>query len=220
MKMLRLVALLVLVVGLAVPVVALQALSGSGNMSVGCTGAIDLGSSYTADRDNTGVGEEAYYFVATDGAGTTIHFFASAVTVGFSGPISSFGWNGGAPQYNPITLRFVSRAGNGFQEQLAGEWTGNCAGLPTFTPPFSGPGLPGNKNLVLFLGDTPILQSPGGEGTGLAMKTCQTAFVIDQKDGFARLFVMGGWVSLANTLDVPEEYGQPGSPVLPQCVGK
>jgi hypothetical protein len=80
--------------------------------------------------------------------------------------------------------------------------------------------LPGKRNLVLFLGDTPVLQAPGGAPTGLAMKTCQTAFVIDEKDGFARLFVMGGWVSLANVVDVPEEYGQRGFPVLPQCVGK
>lgn len=220
MKTLRLMALLILVVALAAPVMALQALTGSGSGTVSCTGFTDLGSSYTADRNNTGVGNEAYYFAATDGAGNTIHYFASAVPVGFVAPIGNFLWNAGVPQYNPITLRFVSIAGNGFQEQLVGEWSGNCAGLPTFEPPFAGPGLPGNKNLVLFLGDTAILQSPGGEGTGLAMKTCQTAFVIDQKDGFARLFVMGGWVSLANTVDVPEEYGQPGSPVLPQCVGK
>ncbi len=220
MKTLRLVALLALVVALAVPIMALQALTGSGSGIVGCTGFTDLGSNYTADRDNTGSGEEAYYFAATDGAGNTIHYFASSVPVSFNGPIGDFPWNGGAPQFNPITLRLVSIAGNGFQEQLAGEWSGNCTGLPTFTPPFVGPGLPGNKNLILFLGDTAVLQTPGGEGTGLAMKACQTAFVIDQKDGFARLFVMGGWVSLANTVDVPEEYGQPGSPVLPQCVGK
>lgn len=220
MKTLRLVMLFLLVVVLAVPVMALQAFTGSGTGIVGCTGFTDLGSSYTADRDNTGSSLEAYYFSATDGAGNNIHYFASSVSVGFTGTIGSFPWNNGAPQFNPITLRFVSIAGNSLPEQLVSEWTGNCTGLPTFVPPFSGPGLPGNKNLILFLGDTAVLQSPGGEGTGLKMKTCQTAFVIDQKDGFARLFVMGGWVSLANTLDVPEDYGQPGSPVLPQCVGK
>jgi hypothetical protein len=216
MRLVRFALFALAIVGLAVPAVATQAFSGSGNGIVGCTGFTDLGSSFTADRDNTGTAQEAYQFIGTDGAGNVFHFFASSVNVGFTGPVGNFSWSG-TPQYNPLTVRFISLAGNGFQEQLVAQWTGECPGLPTF---FGGPGLPGKRNLVLFLGDTPVLQAPGGAPTGLAMKTCQTAFVIDEKDGFARLFVMGGWVSLASTVDVPEEYGQRGFPVLPQCVGK
>lgn len=217
MRLARLMVLMLVLLALAVPMAALQAITGSGNGIVGCTGFTDLGSSYTADRDNTGSSQEAYYLIGTDGAGNVFHYFASSVTVGFSGSIGSFLWNSGAPQFNPLKLRFVSIAGNGFPEQLVDEWTGECPGLPTF---FGGPGLPSKRNLVLFLSETPILQSAGGTPTGLTMKPCQTAFVIDERDGFARLFVMGGWVALANTVDVPEEYGQRGSPVLPQCVGR
>jgi hypothetical protein len=216
MRLVRFALFALAIVGLAVPAVATQAFSGSGNGIVGCTGFTDLGSSFTADRDNTGTAQEAYQFIGTDGAGNVFHFFANAVPVGSVGSVGDFPWSG-TPQFNPLTLRFISLAGNGFQEQLVAQWTGECPGLPTF---FGGPGLPGKRNLVLFLSDTPVLQEPGGAPTGLAMKTCQTAFVIDEKDGFARLFVMGGWVSLANVVDVPEEYGQRGFPVLPQCVGK
>lgn len=52
------------------------------------------------------------------------------------------------------------------------------------------------------------------------MKTCKTAFVIGEKNGFARLFMMGSWVPVSSYVDVPEEYGQKGFPVVPQCVGK
>ncbi|PJF31905.1 MAG: hypothetical protein CUN51_02890 [Candidatus Thermofonsia Clade 1 bacterium] len=216
MKSLRLIVFFVSAAALIAPVMALQAVSGSGNLQVGCTGFIDLGSTFTADRDNTGMGTEAYRFVATDGAGNQIHFFANAVPVGFSGSVGSSSWSG-APQYNPITLRFISDAGNGFQEQLVAQWTGECPGLPTF---FGGPGLPENKNLVLFLSDVPILSDANGSPTGLVMKACQTAFVIGERNGFARLFMMGGWVPVSSYVDVPEDYGQKSSPVVPQCVGK
>jgi hypothetical protein len=153
--------------------------------------------------------------VAVDGAGTTIY---DTGFNNFNFGTYSFGsgaWSP-APQFNPITLTYISAAGNGFEEQRI-SWTGNCAGLPTF---FGGPGLPANKNLVLFLSDVPILQGPGGAPTGLVMRACKTAFVIGERDGFARLFVMGGWVPVSSYVDVPEEYGQRGSPVVPQCVGR
>jgi hypothetical protein len=220
MKSLRWFALFAILAVLAAPLATLQAFSGSGTMQVGCTGAVDLGTFFTANRNNTGApapGLEAYRLIVTDGAGTQIHFYANSFPVGLSAPMGNFSWNSGAPQYNPITLRFISDAGNGFQEQLVAVWTGECPGLPTF---FGGPGLPGNKNLVLFLSDTPILQGPGGAPTGLVMRACKTAFVIGERDGFARLFVMGGWVPVSSYVDVPEEYGQRGSPVVPQCVGR
>jgi hypothetical protein len=90
--------------------------------------------------------------------------------------------------------------------------------------PFSGPGLPGPgaRNLVLFNEDTAVLSAPDGIFTGRILHGCQTAFVIttSEDDVYGQLFVMGGWVSLENTRDVPEDYGQPGSPIAPDCVGK
>jgi hypothetical protein len=91
---------------------------------------------------------------------------------------------------------------------------------------FRGPALPGKdaRNLVLFLADTPVLNGEGGNPVvpSRVIRACQTAFIIGTSaDGaFGRVFSMGGWVSLANTLDVPEDYGQPGSPVYPLCVGR
>ncbi|MBZ0290860.1 MAG: hypothetical protein K8I30_24755, partial [Anaerolineae bacterium] len=48
-------------------------------------------------------------------------------------------WTGGekflwtaTPHYNPLTLRVVSRSGNGLDEQLVTLATGSCEGLPSF----------------------------------------------------------------------------------------
>ncbi|HRE48131.1 MAG TPA: hypothetical protein PLD47_10430 [Aggregatilineales bacterium] len=87
---------------------------------------------------------------------------------------------------------------------------------------FSGPGLPANRNLVLITSDTAVFSEPGGKSTGEVLKTCQTAFVLDTSDDgkYGRIYVMGGWIPLANTADVPEEYGQAGFPVAPGCEGR
>lgn len=91
---------------------------------------------------------------------------------------------------------------------------------------FSGPGLPGpdGRNLVLFIRDTNVLSSPNGAPTGNVMKACQTAFIIASAEdgGWGEIFVMGGWIPVANTLDVPEDYGQNGekdAALVPGCVG-
>jgi hypothetical protein len=108
-----------------------HALSGFGSVTVGCTGVVDDGSFYTADRDNTGMNQEAYLFYVTDGYGNIIHNFSNMAPIGFSGPIGSFSYNNGAPAANPITMYFVSLAGNGFVEQEILKVEGSCAGLPT-----------------------------------------------------------------------------------------
>lgn len=103
---------------------------------------------------------------------------------------------------------------------------GPGAGNPdsVLAQPFSGPALPGPdaRNLVLFNEDTAVLSAPDGVFTGQILGACQTAYVTRTSDDgqWGQLFVMGGWVPMANTRDVPEDYGQPGSPVAPDCVGK
>lgn len=104
---------------------------GLGGISVGCVGVTDAGSSFTSDRDNTGSGQEAYVITATDGVGTLIHSFSNAVNVGVTAPLGSFSWNLAAPLANPITVRFVSNAGNGLPSQLVFQITGTCSTLPS-----------------------------------------------------------------------------------------
>ncbi|PJF30053.1 MAG: hypothetical protein CUN52_05205 [Phototrophicales bacterium] len=107
-----------------------HAFSGSGSVTVGCTGITDNGSFYTADRNNTGMGQEAYRFYITDGYGNLIYDFSNMVPVGFGAAIGSFLYTS-APAANPITMYFVSLAGNGFGEQEILKVEGSCAGLPT-----------------------------------------------------------------------------------------
>jgi hypothetical protein len=76
------------------------------------------------------------------------------------------------------------------------------------------------RNLVLMTSDAPVLDAPGGTPIGGTLKTCQTAFVIGMQDGYGEVFVMGGWIDLAHTVDVPENYGQTGSPVVSMCAGQ
>jgi hypothetical protein len=85
---------------------------------------------------------------------------------------------------------------------------------------FGGPGLPASHNLVGFVKDTPVYNLPGGLATTDSMRTCQTAFVLETSaDGkWGRIFVMGGWIPLSATVDVPEDYGQASHPAhLPGC---
>ncbi len=112
------------------PGVSPKATCSSANLEIGCSGVTDLGSFCTLDRDNTGVGEEQYQFIAIDGAGNVIHNFTNSLPVGFSGPIASFTWNVTAPLFNPIRLRFISPAGNSLPEQVILDIVGTCPGLP------------------------------------------------------------------------------------------
>ncbi|MFN7209233.1 MAG: hypothetical protein ACK4P1_02430 [Aggregatilineales bacterium] len=214
MKLLRYAILFVLSVVLAAPLVQVQAVIINGTPKITCTGVDGSGVTVTINRDNTGSNKEEVRLVAFDGAGMQIYDAGGSFSLA-TYPFGSGSWSP-PPQYNPITLTYISFAGNGFEEQRI-TWTGECPGLPTF---FGGPGLPANKNLVLFLSDVPILSDANGSPTGLVMKACKTAFVIGERNGFARLFMMGGWVPVSSYVDVPEEYGQKGFPVVPQCVGK
>ncbi len=96
---------------------------------------------------------------------------------------------------------------------------GDCIALPL---PYAGPPLPppGERNLVLVMSDAPILDAAGGSSTGDMLKMCQTAFIIGQSGNYGEVYVMGGWIDMAHTVDVAEDYGQPnGAPIYPGCMG-
>ena len=215
MKSLRYVILFVLLVVLAAPVEVSRAATVTGTPLVTCTGIVANGATVTTNRNNTGdtPPRERLRLIGVDGLGNIIY------DTGGDFVFATYGFGSGTwitpPKANPLRLTLISAAGNSFTEQIVGSWTGECELLN-----FRGPGLPGGKNLVLFLSDVPILSDANGSPTGLVMKTCKTAFVIGEKNGFARLFMMGGWVPVSSYVDVPEEYGQKGFPVVPQCVGK
>jgi hypothetical protein len=84
------------------------------------------------DRDNTGEKREAFQVVVTDGVGNIIYkpvvdsFFVGG-TVSWTAT-NVVEWTS-TPQYNPLTLRVVSLAGNEFDEQTIAVATGSCEGL-------------------------------------------------------------------------------------------
>lgn len=89
-------------------------------------------------------------------------------------------------------------------------------------PPSSGGGgvfLGDPKNLVLIPSATGIYDAPNGNVIG-TMGDCKTAFVIESQDGFYRIAVMGGWISVDATWDVSDDYGQPGGASYAPCEGR
>ncbi|CAG1013382.1 MAG: hypothetical protein IT322_20905 [Anaerolineae bacterium] len=133
--------------------------------------------------------------------------------------ITLYGYIGSTPQGNNTIEWYVT------YNCTTGAVSASCYGMfPTCSggATFSGPGLPADRNLVLITSDTAVYSEPGGKPTGETLKVCQTAFVLDTSDDgkYGRIYVMGGWIPLASTTDVPEAYGQPGYPVAPGCEGK
>lgn len=91
-------------------------------------------SSVQMDRDNTGSGMEAYEVVGTDGAGNVIFGGPTPITAPVGAtlpqPPGLVPWMT-PPQYNPLSLRIVSVAGNGLPAQTLVSLSGTCQGLPT-----------------------------------------------------------------------------------------
>jgi hypothetical protein len=86
---------------------------------------------------------------------------------------------------------------------------------------FAGPGLPATRNLVLINRSTAVLDKPAGEPLGIGVYACQTVFITEVDGAYGNAFMMGGWIPLSATVDVPEDYGQPGgAPIRADCVGK
>ncbi|MCL4238290.1 MAG: hypothetical protein KJ047_08585 [Anaerolineae bacterium] len=130
------------------------------NVVLDCAGFTDLGSDFTADRDNTGTGYEAYTITGTDGYGNVIFSFSNQFSVGFTAPFGFALWTT-APLANPLTLRFVSLAGNGFSEQLVMEVTGECEGLPYFAGCDVLMPIPKTAVGGTFVADAPVYWAPG-----------------------------------------------------------
>lgn len=100
---------------------------------VGCEGFTSNGGGFVLDRDNTGTGREVFTITAMDGAGNIIFGPVSEdFFVGGSVYINdgvTFEWDA-VPAANPLMVRVVSPAGNGFVEQVIYTAEGTCRGLP------------------------------------------------------------------------------------------
>ena len=106
---------------------------------ISCQGfCFQPGLTFTFDRDNTGNGLESNGIRVTDGNGNLLY------TNGGASPVPSTTTIAGSwcityntpPQSNPITIQFISAAGNGFNSQIAYETSGICQGIssvPTLT---------------------------------------------------------------------------------------
>lgn len=88
------------------------------------------------DRDNTGSGQESLRILVSDGQGTILYSLSFSNTLGtFSGGLIGTTPYNTAPQFNPITFRLISLAGNGLPEQVDVNVSGSCPGLPTVGAP-------------------------------------------------------------------------------------
>jgi hypothetical protein len=121
---------------LALALAALPALAGvdqGATFALDCDGFTGTAGEIMLNRDNTGAGREAFILSATDGSGKTIYrpvtdqFFVGGTISWVDG--GRIAWTS-APEFNPLTLRVVSREGNGLEESLIVLATGRCAGLP------------------------------------------------------------------------------------------
>lgn len=114
---------------------ATGAADGTLNFTLGCTGFVSNGSELLLTRDNTGQLSEAFTITAIDGAGNRILDPVSDVFfVGgkITWPLGTgYEWSR-IPLYNPLRLQIVSPAGNGLEEQIVLDLTGDCPGLGRF----------------------------------------------------------------------------------------
>lgn len=124
-----------IVVLLMLSVLPVHAEDDGAAFALDCNGFTGTGGSLRLTRDNTRTSREAFVISATDGAGNVIYtpvedtFFVGG-TVSWVG-IPQVRWTR-TPQYNPLVLRVVSRAGNGFDERLMTLALGACDGLPEY----------------------------------------------------------------------------------------
>lgn len=177
--MMRRIHLVVALVALLTVVVAVgPALAGENSSAAfalscdGFTGSGDI----LLNRDNTGTLREAFIVVATDGIGNII--YDPVVDSFFVG--GKVTWDGSSlipwaakPQYNPLTLRVVSLAGNELDSEVIVLVTGSCEGLPTYGALPEGVGL-------LTDGET----SPSVEPNAVPPRPTNAQNIIDALPGY------------------------------------
>ncbi len=102
------------------------------SLRVDCGGFISRGGSLVLNRDNTGTGREQFVITATDGEGNVIYApTVESLKVGLSVQFPDglyWAWTA-EPVANPLTVRIISQAGNGLNEQVVYSILGNCASL-------------------------------------------------------------------------------------------
>ena len=125
---------LLLVVSLAGVFSVAHANTYDGTVQITCTDFNASGTGAdTLDRDNTGQGQEHVRIDVFDGAGTVLYSltFSNFLGTYIAGLITTVPYTT-APQFNPITVKVTSLAGNGLPEVATVIGTGSCAGLATF----------------------------------------------------------------------------------------
>lgn len=104
------------------------------SLRVDCDGFVSRGGTLVLNRDNTGSGREQFIISATDGSGLEIYESAPEslrVGVNIEFPDGLYWAWTTAPTANPLTVRIVSLAGSGLNEQVVYSILGNCADLET-----------------------------------------------------------------------------------------
>jgi hypothetical protein len=178
-------------------------------ITLGCT-SYDYDFDWVFDRDNTGTGSEAYFIEITDGAGKVLRRHDNTFSVpssGHDGP-NTIAYSA-VPDYNPLTYRLVSKAGNGFSEQLVDQATGTCVGLPTYSA--SGPSAPGRDMVEIpsqavvgaFVENTALLFSPDANAASDNVMTIgQTLWVlgVDSSGQYYQVLLSGDkyWVPVSS----------------------
>lgn len=159
-----------------------------------CDGVTVTYSMVVFDRDNSGAGGETYHLQITDGLGTILFNVNNTESIPSSFPAQTESFTFSVlPAANPIRVRLVSIAGNGFSEQVVWDFSGSCPSLPpsSGTSSASGvpaPTMPANFVLVNITCDTPVYNTPAGAPVGEAAVTAgQTWFVspepVEGEDG-------------------------------------
>lgn len=156
---LRLVIPLLLALAVAV-VPALGATANNFSATANCAGFVPSGS-FTADRDNTGAGQESIAINVVDGNGAVILQVIDAVPLNWTvTPASIVYPYTQAPTANPLNISVISLAGNGLPQQALLTASGACPGLPTGAVTDAAAALTGAAPVVAGLGPASTTVSP------------------------------------------------------------
>ncbi len=188
-----------------------------------CTAFVETSGTATWDRNNSGSGLELYYYQAVDGAGTVLVRYPSSGT--YSAPLGTTSYGNPSftfayttlPAYNPITVQWISVAGNGFAQQTVYSNTGTCPGLPNYVAPagvFQGPAIPGGFVLRTITCDVAVFNTPGGTplATGEKIKAGQTWYVNPTPVKVSNNALYPQWTEIFNS-------GQSNGFIPTSCVG-